>query len=1048
MRSEGWRRLPSLKKTNVRILVYLGLLFTQASIALFSASAGGFISGVVRDRSGAVIPDVDVRVQNESTGAQQKLLSDEKGTFVSAELPPGQYRVILRRRGFRTASYQDLAVQAGQVHSGEFVIDLLPLQQEVTVESSRDSSDPTANGLAISRHSTESTFPANGRDLHAYYAIVPGATLTPASTSDGGQFTVNGQRPNTNTVRVDGVNANTGLGVSGLPGTYPGSSIPAMTAIGSTQSVASKEEIERTDFRSSNFSPEFGERPGAEILVETRSGSKDFHGSIFGLLRPRALDSEDWFAQKYQAPLKSSSLNGYGADLGGALVPNRTFFFGAFEIESVTDTAMQLMAVPSLQARAAANPAVAILLNSFPPQIGSGLGAGAALGSAPVEQQASVENYSARIDQILWDKARIFARYSDVPSRSFTQHVGNINAGLHSTSATLGLTAASSGAVHDFRFNLSRTLDSSSWGAGSLAQQAAFNAFPALPDTNETTLAAGSQLLQFTPYGRVDAISIAGIGQLVSGTAERTYQNQWEGVYTFAKEWGRHESRFGADYIHLVPDTQVGSFAGLNSAVSAGIEPLLAGIPLGFTVSEGKPSITSGQISIGSAFAQDTVRFNRLSMLFGLRWEVTPPSSRLASENYVNLIGKWAGPGTPVSTNGDLPPLNQSSWPMSYTQLAPRVGLAYRLRRPALTLRAAAGIFYETALGSLIYPVNLSLLNTWQFVPATATASPPVLSDNQPSAPPPLSLPRIWEWRASVERSIGDRSALSLAYVGSVGSRLLRLEGTLDQSTGILQQTYFTSFGASDYQALETQFRGDLTRNLFALVSYTWGHSIDNGSQASAVYLAQTGYSPSLDRASSDFDIRHNVNASLSYRVPPPSTGRWRSWLSNWIMSTTLEARTGFPFNVTTVDRSIGLGFANTGRPNLVPGQPIWIESNSIPGGRELNPSGFEAAGRGLNGTLGRNILTGPGLFQIDTSLRRQFRLLGRSSLETSVSAFNLLNHASFANPVSYLGSPLFGQPVSMQNLMMGSGNPTNGLAPIFQSGGPRTVEFNFKITF
>jgi hypothetical protein len=121
-------------------------------------------------------------------------------------------------------------------------------------------------------------------------------------------------------------------------------------------------------------------------------------------------------------------------------------------------------------------------------------------------------------------------------------------------------------------------------------------------------------------YGRIDALSISGIGQLVSGTAERTYQNQWEGTYTYAKQWSRHDFRLGGAYIRLIPDTQVGSFAGVESAVSAGIEPLLAGVPLGFTVSAGKPSITSGQISIGSAFAQDTFQLNRLSILFGLRW--------------------------------------------------------------------------------------------------------------------------------------------------------------------------------------------------------------------------------------------------------------------------------------------------------------------------------------------------------------------------------------------------------------------------------------------
>jgi hypothetical protein len=948
------RRWLSLKRTSLSKLVYLCLLITHAYQLLIAASDGGFIGGVVRDRSGAAIPDVEVRVQNESTGAQQKLTSDEKGSFVSAELPPGQYRVILRRAGFRTASFPDLQVDAGQVRSGEFVIDLLPLQQEVTVESSSDAIDPAVNGVALSRHSRENTFPTNGRDLHAYYAIVPGAILTPASTSDGGQFTVNGQRPNTNAIRVDGVNANTGVGVSALPGTYSGSSLPGMTAIGSTQSVASKEEIERTEFRSSDFSPESGERPGAEILIETRSGTNDFHGTVFGLLRPSLLDSEDWFAQRYQTPLPASSLNGYGANLGGAVIPKRTFFFAAFEREAVTDTAMDLMATPSFEARASANPAVAILLNAFPDPIGASFGGGmVSLGAAPLEQQASVENYSARLDQILWEKARVFARYSNVPSRSFSQHLGNVNAGLRFTSATLGLTVGSSEAVHDFRFNFSRAIEASSWGAASSAEQAAFNAFPAAPQSATPT---GSQLQTVT--GRVDAISIAGVGQLVSATVELTYQNQWEGAYTFSKQSHGHQLRVGADFISLLPDTQIGFFADLESAVSAGVGPLLAGVPLGFTVSEGKPSITSGEIPIGSVFAQDTVHLKDLGIMFGVRWEITPPSLHIRSEDSFAEVATWAGPGMAENIAGSGAPLNRSIWPMSYTQLAPRIGLVYRLHRPALVFRAGAGIFYETALGSLIYPVNLSFLNTWQFVPPTSTASPSAPSSIQP--PLPLSLPRVWEWRASAERSIGDRSTLSIAYAGSVGSRLLRLEGTLDPSTAILQQTSFTSYGASDYQALQAQLRGNVAPNLYAFVSYTWGHSLDNGSQASAVYLTPSGYTPSSDRASSDFDIRHNVNASLSYRLPSRFGGRWQSWLSNWILSTTVDARTGFPFNVTTVDRSIGLGFANTGRPNLVVGQPIWIENNSVAGGKELNPNAFEAATGGLNGTLGRNTLRGP----------------------------------------------------------------------------------------
>jgi hypothetical protein len=998
---------------------------------------------VVRERSGALLPDVEVRIQNELTGARQNTTSDEKGRFASSELIPGSYRITLRRSGFRTASYPGLTVEAGQTRSEDFVIEILPVQQEITVQSSPGTIDPAVSGVSMSRESAESALPANGRDLHSYYAMVPGAVLTPASSNDGGQFTVNGQRANTNSVRVDGINANTSLGLSRLPGTYPGSSLPAMTAIGSTQGIASQEEIERTEFRSSDFSPESGGRPGAQILIETRSGSDDFHGQAFGLLRPSGLDSSDWFAQRYGVPLAAPSLGGYGASLGGALIRNRTFFFLASEREHLDDTAMELTAVPSLHARAEANAATAILFNAFPDPNGSNLGAGTALATVPLDQQASVTNISVRLDQVLGDNARLFARYSDTPSRSLTQQLEDSNARLRFISATLGLTANWLGAIHDVRVNFSRAEDSSSWVSTS-NEQSAFTSFP--DQAGNIDVPSATNLLPYSTAG-IAALSISGVGQLVAGVPESTYQNQWEGVYAFSRRWGRHDLKFGADYTWLNHSTSALD-AGAISAVSMGVESLLAGTPLGITASSGKPGIYNEQISIGSAFAQDTFHVtDGLSIIYGLRWELTPPTNSAPSESFITSFGTWAGPGTAANLSGLGAVLGKSTWSMNYRQLAPRFGLEYRLRAPALVLKAAGGLFYETALGSLINPVNLSPLNTWQFVPPNGAASLPLPGDTISSSPPSLSLPRIWEWRASVDRALGDRSGLSLAYVGSAGTRLLRLEGTVDSTTGLLHETYFTNQGASQYQALQAQFRGNVTSNLFTLVSYTWGHSVDNGSQGSAVYLAEQGRPAPQDWASSDFDIRQNVNASITYRTPSHFEGR-QVWLNNWTLSSSVTARTGFPFNVTMLDQSIGLGFANTGRPNLVAGQPIWISNNSVPGGRELNPNAFQTTNNDIDGNLGRNALTGPGLFQLDASLRRQFRLLGRSSVEASVSAFNLLNHASFSNPVEYLGSPLFGQAVSMQNLMMGSGNPTNGLAPIFQAGGPRTVEIGLKISF
>lgn len=1040
------KRKRSLHSRHSVVLLRACLIFCLAMSELVIAQEGGFFAGVVRDRSGTVVAGAEVQIQNEATGARQQIFCNAQGQYASSELTPGIYKITIRAHAFRTATQTGMAVQPGQTRTADFVIELLPLQQEITVQSTRDDSDPAGNGIAVSRQSSTSTLPENGRDLHAFYAMVPGSTVTPAASGDGGQFSVNGQRPNTNTVRIDGISGNTGLGVSATPGTYPGSSLPGMTVIGSTQDLASKDEIDRVELRSSDFAPEYGDRPGAQIRVETRSGSNEFHGSAFAYIRPAWLDSTDWFAQNYSYPLRPASLNGSGASLGGALFPNRTFFFLAFEDVKVNDTALQLMPVPSMSARAAATNSYALLLNAFPLPAGPNLNANESLGMVPLEKQASVENYSARIDQSLGHMGHLFARYTNVPSRSTTEQLSTTNADFRWVTATLGATMQWGSAIHDFRANFSRVTDTSSWAADSDREQVAFDALAnPFRETIVISGADGGSFIFEEPAG-ITALSIAGLGQLDSGDAERTHQDQWEGTYIFTKQFGLHNFRAGADYIRLTPRTTLGNIFN-TSIVASGVEGLLQGNPLGVALSEGKPIIYNGQIVVGSLFAQDTYKLSdRLSILYGLRWEITPPSNTQSSTNSL-IVGPWSGPGTTFNAAVELGDLNHSKWPMHYNQIAPRFGLAYLFKRSNVVFRAGAGVFYDDALGSLLFAVNLSPLNMWQYLPTSNNAGSTQFESF--SEPPPLSLPKVWEWRSSIEKPLEGRSTISLAYVGSAGCNLLRLDGTVDPTNGILQDTVFTSYGASDYDALQAQFTGNLTPNLYALVSYTWAHSIDTGSIGSAVFLVSPGSSDVDDRGSSNFDVRHNLNASFSYRIPSwRSSGLLRTWLNGWNLSSTLQARTGFPIDITSVDRSIGLGFANTGRPDLVYGVPIWVNNSSAPGGRELNPAAFIPVSGITNGTLGRNILTGPGLLQIDASLRRQFRLFERASLETSINAYNLFNQADFSNPVGYLGSALFGQSISMQSLMLGSGTPTNGITPIFQSGGPRTVEFMLKFSF
>ena len=265
-----------------------------------------------------------------------------------------------------------------------------------------------------------------------------------------------------------------------------------------------------------------------------------------------------------------------------------------------------------------------------------------------------------------------------------------------------------------------------------------------------------------------------------------------------------------------------------------------------------------------------------------------------------------------------------------------------------------------------------------------------------------------------------------------------------------------TNDGSSDYNALNVQYRKRLAAGVQALVTYTWSHSLDDGSSDSGLYWAGSGQyywsssrlALSSERGPSDFDIRHAIRAAFTYTLPRSFTGPLSRFTNGWAVDGIFQARTGFPIDVLDTGQFMGLTLANAFRPDIVSGQPIWISDPSAPGGRRLNPAAFSAAPEFVQGNLGRNAITGFGMAQVDLALRRELPVREGRSVELRLEAFNALNHANFADPVSFLASPLFGYSPSMLNVMMGSGSPGSGLAPMFQAGGVRSVEASVRFRF
>ena len=142
------------------------------------------------------------------------------------------------------------------------------------------------------------------------------------------------------------------------------------------------------------------------------------------------------------------------------------------------------------------------------------------------------------------------------------------------------------------------------------------------------------------------------------------------------------------------------------------------------------------------------------------------------------------------------------------------------------------------------------------------------------------------------------------------------------------------------------------------------------------------------------------------------------------------------------------MGTTLNSSPGLVPGEPIWIDDPSVAAGRRLNRNAFTLLPRGERGNLGRDALKGFGMSQVDFSLRRQFTLSEGASLQFRAEFFNILNHPNFSNPDSSLLSGTFGTTINMLGRSLGSGGAGGGLNPLYQVGGPRSIQFALKIIF
>ena len=1056
------------------LAVYVFVCFTVNTVCLLAQSPNGNINGLVSDQSSAAVAQAEIIAANDLTGVQYTTKTNTEGIYILPNLPPGQYRVQVAKIGFKTLIKPDIVLNVQDSLSINFTLQVGAFHEVVTVLGGAPTvnSESATVSTVVDRQFAEN-LPMNGRSFQSLIELTPGVVVIPSNSQDTGQFSVNGQRGSSNYWMLDGVSANIGIG-AGSGGNGISGAAGSFSALGGTNSLVSVDALQEFRIQTSTFAPEFGRTPGAQISILTRSGTNQFHGTAFDFLRNDVLDASNWFNGYVNYPVLPKARerqNDFGGTLSGPLVKNRTFFFFSYEGLRLRLPQTALSTVPDLGARQAAAPNLQPYLNAFPQPNGADDTAnGIAAFNASYSNPARLDASSLRIDHWLNDKLTLFVRYNVSPSNIIQRGAGSSLSTRNETRiSTQTVTGAATWIISpfisdDLRLNYSRTSASSTVSLDDFGGATPLSSLP-FP----------------SPYSSSDASFETGIysltnGFLKVGEAGRNEQRQFNILDSLSVERGSHNIKFGFDFRRLSPVyappayQQQAYFADVASA------------------EVGNAEITYLASNLGSTFlfrnlglyGQDTWRATpRLTLTFGLRWDVDFVPRSLNGTNLAAVRGF-----NPLDlANIALAPSGTAPFATQFGDVAPRFGAAYQVYngpRFQTVIRGGVGIFYDLATsetGNILaygYPFAASICcPAGTFPLAPGMAAPPSIIPPNPTDPPQLNFvdpklkaPRTLEWNIAVEQSLGRSQSISATYVGAMGKRLLQTGYQSAPNPDISNAEFLTNGGNSDYQGLQLQLQRRLVRGLQGLISYTWSHSIDTGS-AGSLALYSNYYAPSslgnLNRGPSDFDVRNALSLGLTYDLPEVGLkGALKNLLGGWSTDNFFIARSAPPVDVTNLNFIVFAGglFGDT-RPDLVPNQPLYLFGAEYPGGKAFNSAAFTnppldpITGLPLRqGDLGRNTLRGFGAIQWDFSLHREFPLRESLKLQFRSEMFNVFNHPNFGPPNGQIGIGEFGVSTTMLSQFLnggtsGSGNLGGGaLSPLYQIGGPRSIQLALKLIF
>jgi hypothetical protein len=1035
----------------VRMFVFL----LAAAASMLGQTTTATLFGVVRDATGALIPQARIAARNISTAFERVAASDATGAYLITNLPVGQYSLLVEKDGFRRFIQNGVTLTVNENARVDAVLSLGQVNESITVTAEATGVDTrsSAMGEVVDRIRVQE-LPLKGRNVMELARVVPGVIRVSAppvvtQARQGPQVTVAGGRDTENEFRFDGASHKNLTHNSPL-------------------NLPSPDALQEFKVLTSNTSAEYGRYGGGVFVAVTRGGSNQLHGSLWEYLRNKALNSRNFFA----ADKPDLKLNEFGFTLGGPVVRNRTFFFGSYQ--GLRQRESQLFAT--------ARPPTAL-------ERSGDFSASAQRPNDPLNGNAPFPN--GRIPSNRFDvvAGRLLERYIPLPNQPDGRWVELVARptdgdqylirGDHNFGPNNSLN------VRYFRDESGLVSQSGNIVPYSPARQSLRVTNWALADTHTFSPALLNEfrigvmradslvtILERTQLSDLGAnypgvitpqlpnINVTGYFNLGSTDSFSEHPNIYSAGNTLRWFRGKHSLSFGGEFertemFNRGSSANQGTFSFDASVTRNAFADFLIGLPVSLDQASPYERLVKGWDVYG--FVQDDFRMSsRLTLNLGLRYGLFHPYRAVYDRTNTYIAGQKSTV-VPTAPLGMIFPgdagVGRGLVPTDTNNFAPRVGLAWDPKGDGkFAVRTSYGLYHEDFRSDLwTYPaVNqpfvirelvqrpYSLTDPYRgrVNPFPYIYSPQAAKFSYPMGlftvlAPTLPSPYVHHLSLSLERAIPGNTVVKASYVGKLAHNLLRMTqqnpaayvpgastvANTDQRRILMPGTYgsfrlIETNSNAAYHSLQLLVNKRFSHGFTVLGAYTLGKMLD---YYSAMNLGQTPQDPfnhRADRGHSDEDRRHILNVSFVYDLPVlrQQKGALGKAFGGWRLSGMVRLSSGSPIHVRS-GQDLSLSGVGWDRPDLV-GDPVREHSSRDDMIlRFFNTSAFVPNQTGRFGNAARNLIFGPAQSTTDLSLVKSFPISERlGSLQFRAEFYNAWNQVSFGSPNATLNNRLFGQ--------------------------------------